>query len=74
MYIVVYEKHAIQAKDHIESVNQERKKRGLKNIVVTTNYDNKFRRQNYINMILCSSAVYTDTTIHIDTIHYHNMS
>ena len=37
--VVVYEKHAIQAKDHIESVNQERKKRGLKNIVVATNYD-----------------------------------
>ena len=37
--VVVYEKHAIQAKDHIESVNQERKKRGLKNIVVTTKYD-----------------------------------
>ena len=34
--VLVYEKHAIQAKDHIESVNQERKKRGLKNIVVST--------------------------------------
>ena len=37
--VVVYEKHAIQAKDHIESVNQERKKRGLKNIAVLTKYD-----------------------------------
>ena len=36
--VVVYEKHAIQAKDHIEYVNQERKKRGLKNIVVSTKY------------------------------------
>ena len=36
--VVVYEKHARQAKDHIESVNQERKKRGLNNIVVSTKY------------------------------------
>ena len=36
--VIVYEKHAIQAKDHIESVNQERKKRGLNNIVVLTKY------------------------------------
>ena len=33
--VIVYEKHAIQAKDHIESVNEERKKRGLKNIAVS---------------------------------------
>ena len=37
--VEVYEKHARQAKDHIEYVNQERKKRGLKNIVVSTTYD-----------------------------------
>ena len=37
--VIVYEKHAIQAKDHIESVNQERKKRGLKNIAVLTKYE-----------------------------------
>ena len=36
--VVVYEKHAIQAKDHIEYVNEERKKRGLKNIVVSSKY------------------------------------
>ena len=36
--VIVYEKHALQAKDHIKSVNQERKKRGLKNIVVSTKY------------------------------------
>ena len=36
--VVVYEKHAIQAKDHIESVNEERKKRGLKNIAVSKKY------------------------------------
>ena len=36
--VVVYEKHARQAKDHIESVNEERKKRGLKNIVVSKKY------------------------------------
>ena len=36
--VTVYEKHAIQAKDHIKYVNQERKKRGLKNIVVSTKY------------------------------------
>ena len=33
--VLMYDKHAIQAKDHIESVNQERKKRGLKNIAVS---------------------------------------
>ena len=37
--VIVYEKHAIQAKDHIESVNEERKKRGLKIIDVSTKYD-----------------------------------
>ena len=37
--VIVYEKHVIQAKDHIEFVNQERKKRGLKNIDVSTKYD-----------------------------------
>ena len=35
----MYKKHAIQAKDHIESVNQERRKRGLKKITVSTRYD-----------------------------------
>ena len=35
----MYKKHAIQAKDHIESVNQERRKRGLENIAVSTIYD-----------------------------------
>ena len=33
--VVVYEKHAIQAKDHIEYVNQERKNRGLKKNILT---------------------------------------
>ena len=37
--IVMYKKHTIQAKDHIESVNQERRKRGLKNIAAITMYD-----------------------------------
>ena len=36
--VIVYEKHARQAKDHIESVNEERKKRGLKNISVSKKY------------------------------------
>ena len=35
----MYKKHTIQAKDHIESVNQERRKRGLKNIAASTIYD-----------------------------------
>ena len=37
--VCMYEKHAIQAKDHIESINQERRKRGLKNIASLTMYD-----------------------------------
>ena len=37
--ICMYKKHTIQAKDHIESINQERRKRGLKNIAVLTMYD-----------------------------------
>ena len=34
--VYMYKKHIIQAKDHIESVNQERRNRGLKNIAVLT--------------------------------------
>ena len=43
--VIMYEKHARQAKDHIESVNQKRKKRGLKNIVVSTKYTYRHKLQ-----------------------------
>ena len=37
--VIMYEKHAKQAKDHIESVNQERRKQGLESIAALTRYD-----------------------------------
>ena len=46
--VLVYKKHARQAKDHIEYFNEERKKQGLKNIAVSTLYDTL----NFINKIV----------------------